>query len=138
MSDDFGDLFDDFIIEGIRPGHQVSMVGAMRYRQGANVQDWSAPGAQKFLPRDWHMQCGCEKWTGSAATFGGIEIYFPTPFAYEPIVLATATNTTPLYKPVNVLASIVGPDGVEIYWSCGTSLTRVDINWLALGAIGLK
>jgi hypothetical protein len=134
----FGDFFGDFLDIGIRPGHKVSMVGQLRYRQGSDPRDWSGSGAAKYLPRDWHMMCGSKQWTGAAATSGAVEVTFPAPFGDLPLILATVHNTTPIFKTCELLASPASSQTMEIYWRCSDSLTRVDIYWLALGPIGIK
>lgn len=133
-----GSLFDDFLGEGgIRPGSTVSGVGRLRYRSGSDPKDWSQPGGSDYLPRDWHMQCGAEDWSGGARSSGGFEITFPTPFAEPPLVICCAAGTIPAFEEIRFQTTIQSAAVIEVYWWSTNNLTKVVINWLALGPIGL-
>lgn len=132
-----GETFDDFLATGIRPGTTVSSVGRLRYRQGGDAKDWSWYGNAKYLPRDWHMQCGAARWSGSARQSGGIEVTFPTPFAEPPLVMTCPAGTFPPFEEVRSATTIQSAAAIEIYWWSTNNLTRVYFNWLALGPIGL-
>ena len=134
QDDSFGDFFRSFT-EGIKPGSKVMPL--LRYRQGADLKDWSTAGSQKYVPGDWHMQCGCKKWSGAANDHGAVELTFPTPFAEPPVLVMTPTNTVPGFKEVNVMVTVQSAAVYEVYWFSVDNLTRVDFFWLALGPIGL-
>jgi hypothetical protein len=139
MADDdaFEGAFDDWNQE-IRPGTVISdLIGRLRYRQGNDPRDWSGAGGSKYLPMDWHMQCGTQKWTGPAATSGGFEITYPTPFGENPVIVGVPINTTPLYKDVRIQMTHQSAAVCEVYWWSADNLTRVDVSWLALGPISL-
>ncbi len=139
MSEDedaFSGAFDDFL-GTIKSGTTVSGVGRLRYRQGSDVKDWSQPGGSKYLSRDWHMQCGCKKWTGAARNSGAFEITFPTPFAEPPLILVGPSGTTPLFEEIRFQTTIQSASVIEVYWWSTNNLTKVQVNWLALGPIGL-
>ena len=134
-----GDLFGDFLGAGaIGAGRTVSGVGRLRYRQGNNAKDWSGAGGSKYLPRDWHMQCGSQKWSGTARTSGGFEITFPVPFAEPPIILVSPAGTFPPFEEIRWQSTIQSSAVIEVYWWSTNNLTKVYVNWLALGPIGLK
>lgn len=137
MDDDlFGGFFNDFL-EGFKPGTKVRNIGLLRYRQGNDPRDWSGAGGTKYLPSDWHMQCGTQKWTGGAATSGAFEITYPTPFADNPVIIGTVINTTPLFEDCRIHMSHASAAVCEVYWFSANNLTRVDVSWLALGPIAL-
>ena len=133
-NDPFDSYFKSFT-EGIEPGSKVMPL--LRYRQGADLKDWSTAGSAKYVPGDWHMQCGAKKWTGAAAASGSLELTFPTPFAEPPVLVMTPTNTVPGFKDVRVMVTVQSAAVYECYWFSANNLTRVDFFWLALGPIGL-
>ena len=137
QQDDFGDFFDNWL-GGIRPGSKVANIAALRYRQGSDPRDWSQAGGSKYLPGEWHFQCGSQKWTGGAAASGGFEITFPVQFAEPPVIIGTPTLTTPLFKDVRIQINIQSAAVVEVYWFAAVNLTLVWVNWLAIGPIGLS
>jgi hypothetical protein len=132
-----GDLFNDWLGE-IKPGGKVSgLTGQLRYRQGSDGVDWSAAGAQKYLPHEWHMQVGAAYDMFTSRNSGGFEITFPTPFAEPPIVLVTIAATLPLFEQVDIQAPIQSASVCEVYWWSVNNITRIYVNWLAFGPIGL-
>lgn len=138
FDDEFGEEggFGDWL-SGLRPGHKVSGARLLRYRQGSDPRDWSAAGGAKYLPRDWQMQCGTQKWTGAAAVAGALQVTFPVAFADPPVFLATCLNTTPLFQRIQFQCPTQSAGAQEIYWWAAAALTRVDFCWLALGPIGM-
>ena len=136
--DAFGSgTFDDFLATGIRPGKTVSGGGRLRYQLGGKARDWSWYGNQKFLSRDWHMQCGASRWSGAAANSGNIEVFFPTPFAEPPLVMMCPAGTFIPFQEIRAMVTIQSAAAIEIYWWSTINLTKVYFNWLALGPIGL-
>ena len=131
-----GEVFDDFLGE-IKPGTTVSGAGRLRYRQGSDKRDWSAGGNAKYLPGDWHMQCGAHEKMFTQRKSGGFEITFPTPFAEPPVFIVSCAGTLPLFEEVRFQATIQSAAVIEVYWWSTNNLTRVYVNWLALGPIGL-
>ena len=133
--DSFGDFFRSFT-EGIAPGRKVMPL--FRYRQGADLKDWSSAGNQKFLPGEWQIQAGCLKWTGAAAVSGSVDLRFPVPFADSPICVCVVTNTNPGFERCVVVPTVAGGGQLyEVFWWSDNNLTRVDIFWIAFGSIGL-
>ncbi len=131
-----GDLFGDFL-DTVKPGTRVSAVGMMRYRQGNDPRNWSGPGGSKYLPGDWHMQCGAHKKMFTVRKSGGFEITFPIPFAEPPLFLVSCAGTLPMFEEVRMQSTIQSAAVIEIYWWSTNFLTRVYVNWLAFGPIGL-
>lgn len=136
-SDGFGDFFDNWL-GGIKPGSRVANIAALRYRQGSDPRDWSQPGGTKYLPGEWHLQCGSQKWSGAAAVSGGFEITFPIQFAEPPVILAVPTLSTPLFQDVRLQVNIQSAGAVEVYWFSAVNITLLWVHWLAIGPIGLK
>jgi hypothetical protein len=132
----FGDFFSSFT-EGMKPGSKIYDFGLLRYRQGAHSRNWALPGAVNYLPGDYQILAGCQKWTGAAAASGGFEVTYPTPFAENPIILLTVTNTTPLFERAVVQATNQSSSVCEVYWWSDNNLTRIDVYWFALGPISL-
>ena len=132
-----GELFNDW--GAIEPGHVISpLKSSIRYRQGGDVSDWSDPGSQKFLPRDWEIQVGAMKDTFVARSSGGFEVVYPVPFADNPIFVCTVTGTMPAFEEVSQLQAIPSsPAIMEVYWWSVNNITRIYINWIAIGPIGL-
>lgn len=137
--DSFGEFYTGFM-EGLKPGsgRVRSVIGDMRYRQGANVDNWALPGAQKFLPGSWEMQCGSSKWTGVAATSGSWLLTYPVGFANNPVVLMTVIYTFPLFERAVVQPNHASTTALEVYWWSDNNLTALWVSWLALGPIALK
>jgi hypothetical protein len=131
-----GDLFGGFL-DTMKPGTSVSGVGRLRYRQGNNVRDWAGPGGSKYLARDWHMQCGAFKKLFTVRKSGGFEITFPIPFGGTPLVLVSPSGTWPPFEEIRYSVEIQSAAVVEIYWWSTNFITRVYVNWFALGPIGL-
>ena len=132
-----GNLFEDWLDNLDAAGRVASAVGQLRYRAGGNSRDWSAPGSSKYLPGDWHMQAGCFRKMFTARKSGGFEISFPTPFAEPPLVIANIGGTLPQFEEARFQSTIQSSSVVEIYWWSTNNLTRIWINWLALGPIGI-
>lgn len=130
--DDFGDFLD-----GLRPGHKVTISGTLRYRQGASGKDWANPGAAKYIPREWQILAGAVAWTGAAATSGVVEVTFPAVFSGSPLTWVTPVLTTPLFQDVRCQAVLQSNASLEIWWFAGASLTRVEFHWLAIGPIAV-
>lgn len=141
MASDDQDAFDDGAFDDwvgdIRPGAKVSHVGLLRYRQGADPRDWSIGGGSKYLPGDWHMQAGCSKQTFTARSSGGFEITFPVPFGDAPICFVSPAGTTPLFEEIRYQVTIQSNAFIEVYWWSTNNLTKLWVNWLAMGPIGL-
>lgn len=133
-----GDLFADWM-ENLEPGagKVSSMIGRLIYRQGGSSTDWSTPGAQKFLPRDWHMQCGCYRKIFTARSSGGFSFTFPISFAEPPIIISSIAGTLPSFEESVMQTTIASASTVEVYWWSTNNLTRIWVNWLAMGPIGL-
>lgn len=129
--------FADFFPPGLRPGRAISLSGKLRYRQGSDSRDWADPGGQKYVPLDWIMQCGCVAWTGTARTYGAVEVTFPARFSGTPVVLATPVNTAPPFEDIRLQACLSSAAGMEIHWHSAVGLTRVEVCWLALGPMGV-
>lgn len=132
--DTFGEFFKGFM-EGLKPGTARirAAIGDLRYRQGASAESWALPGAQKYLPGNWQMQCGSSKWTGVAATSGSWEITYPIGFASHPVVLMTCIYTFPLFERAVVQPNHAATTTLEVYWWSDNNLTAVWVSWLAIG-----
>jgi hypothetical protein len=132
-----GDLFGDW--GAVEPGHVITNVSEkLRYRQGNDYNDWSSPGGTKYLPRNWYMQCGAAKDTFVAKASGGFEVTFPQAFGDNPIFLCNVTGTLPGFTEITGLQAIVQSAAVmEVYWWSAANITRIYINWLAIGPVGV-
>lgn len=133
-----GELFEDW--GELRPGRVVPPLGGkIRYRQGADAVNWRTPGGQKYLPRDWQIQCGSIKDEFAAATFGAVEVEFPVAFADNPLFIAVCTGTWPAFEKIyEPQIGAVNPGKYDIYWWSINNLTKIYFNWLAIGPIGLN
>jgi hypothetical protein len=131
-----GELFGDWL-EGIKPGRVSSAVGQMRYRAGSDPRDWSAPGSSKYLPGDWHMQCGCYRKMFTARSSGGFEFDFPIAFAEPPLLISSIAGTLPSFEEAVMQTTVQSSSTIEVYWWSTNNLTRIWVNWLALGPIGI-
>ena len=128
--------FEDFL-SGLHPGRTVSLGGGLRYREGGDARDWSAPGATKRIPGDWMMQIGVIDDTFASSVNGMIEVTFPQPFVDPPWVTACVVNTIPFNSPTKIMAAISSAAGLELYWnSAPISSTYMAISWMAIGPIG--
>ena len=134
--DAFGSGFSDFLGD-IKPGKTVSMAGRLRYRQGNDPRSWAGAGGSKYLPHDWYMMCGAQKWSGGARKSGALEITFPVPFAEPPVILVTCAGTFPPFEEVRMQSTIASAAVIEVYWWSTNNLTKLYVNWLAMGPIGL-
>ena len=132
--DDF-EGFEDFL-SGLQPGRKVTLGGGLRYREGGDARDWSAPGQTKRVPGDWMMQIGVRSDTFAAATSGMVEVSFPQAFGDPPWIMACPVNTLPAFQDVRVLPTIASAAGLEIYWHSSVNLTYIEISWMAIGPIG--
>ena len=132
-----GDVFDSW--DEVEPGHIISKFPSrLRYRQGGDYDNWATYGGTKYLARNWHMQCGAARDTFTARKFGGFSITYPAPFGDDPIFLATVTGTLPGFEEVYALQCIAASRAVmEVYWWSINNITRIYINWLAIGPTGL-
>ena len=135
------DAFDSDIFSGfgeIEPGHVISnLAEKLRYRQGADYDDWSVSGGTKYLPRNWHMQCGAAKDIFTARAFGGFEVEYPQAFGDNPIFICNVIGTLPGFTEVTGLQAITqSPAVMEVYWWSAANITRIYINWLAIGPVG--
>ncbi len=140
--DDYHDAFDEELFTDwgvIKPGHVISALSErLRYRCGNSPRNWSGAGSTKYLPRDWQMMCGSFRDIFTARSFGGFEVTMPVPFADNPLFLCTVTATLPGFKEVSQLqAVVVNPEKIEVYWWSVDNLTRIYINWLAIGPVGI-
>ncbi len=133
-----GEMFGDFM-DTIKPGSRVSRgdPGLLRYRQGNDPRDWSGAGGTKYLPGDWNMQCGSFRKMFTVRKSGGFEVTLPIPFAEPPLVLVSISGTLPAFEEVRFQSTIQSAGVFEVYWWSTNFITRVYINWLALGPIGL-
>ena len=132
-----GDIFSNW--GDVEPGHVISNIAdKLRYRQGNDYDDWSSPGGSKYLPRNWYMQCGAAKDTFTVRSSGGFELEFPQPFGDNPIFLCNVTGTLPAFTEITGLQAVVQSAAVmEIYWWSAANITRIYINWLAIGPVGV-
>jgi hypothetical protein len=137
--DSFGDFFKGFM-DGLKPGSgRVRAVnGDLRYRQGGDPSTWAYPGAAKYLPGNWQMQCGSSKWTGVAATSGSWVLTYPVGFADNPVVVMTVIYTFPLFERAVVQPNHASTTALEVYWWSDNNLTALWVSWLALGPIAMK
>lgn len=127
--------FEDFL-SGLRPGQKVSLGGGLRYREGGDARDWSAPGQTKRVPGEWMMQLGVISDSFTAAASGMIPVTFPQPFVDPPWIIACPVNTLPAFQDVRLLPTIASAASLEIYWFSRFNLTYLEIAWLAIGPIG--
>jgi hypothetical protein len=134
-----GDIFSGFGTE-IEPGHVITdLTGKLRYRQGGDYDDWSMTGGTKYLPRNWYMQCGAAKDIFAAATSGGFEVEYPEPFGNNPIFLCDVIATLPVFTEITCIeCETQSPSVMEIYWWSAANITRIYINWLAIGPVGFN
>ena len=139
MSDEFGDLFGEFLGSGgnLKPGRKATFGGTLRYHLGADPNDWSYPGNVKYAPHDYMILVGSSKWTGSAATSGAKEVNFTADFAGEPILMLTVKSTSPLYVECNCQATPNSGGAFEIYWWTVSNVTEVIFHWLAVGPVAV-
>jgi hypothetical protein len=133
-----GDLFKDWL-HGLEPGagRVGSVVGQLRYRAGGDARDWSTPGSTKYLPGDWNMQTGCFRKMFTARNSGGFEFNFPVAFAEPPLLISSIAGTLPSFEESVMQTTVQSKSTVEVYWWSTNNLTRIWVNWLALGPIGL-
>ena len=135
--DAFEGLFDDWN-QDIKPGSTLSyLIGQLRYRQGNDIKDWSGAGGTKYLTHDWHMQLGSFRDMFTVRKSGGFEITFPVPFAEPPVILVTISGTLPAFEEATIQAPVQSAAVVEVYWWSTNNITRIYVNWLAFGPIGL-
>ena len=133
-----GDLFKAWLDNlGPGAGRVSALIGQLRYRAGSSKNDWSSPGSTKFLPRDWHMQVGCFRKMFSARKSGGFEFDFPVDFADPPILISSIAGTLPSFEQVVMQTTVQSKSTVEVYWWSVNNLTRIWVNWLAMGPIGI-
>jgi len=135
--DDFGDIFSGW--DQVKPGHVVTALGEkLRYRQGNDYNDWSSCGGTRYLPRNWFMQCGAAKDTFIQRDSGGFEIEYPVPFGDNPIFLCNVTGTLPGFTEITGLQAVAQNNEImEIYWWSAANITRIYVNWLAIGPVGV-
>ncbi len=143
MSDEneFGNYFDDWL-NRLKPGEGAGFVmpeifGKLRYRQGGSKTSWENPGGSKYVPGPWQMQAGSIAWTGGAALVGTKDVSMPVEFGNGFLVIASPTATTPNFEDVTIMCAISNDQDFSLIWHSVNNLTRVVINWLALGTIGL-
>ncbi|MFN2263062.1 MAG: hypothetical protein ACK2UM_02275 [Anaerolineales bacterium] len=142
MAKEYEDAFDNELFDdwgAIQPGNVISPLrDKLRYRQGNDPVDWSSPGGSKYLPRDWQMQCGAAKDTFTARSFGGFEITFPVAFGDNPVFVCSVAGTLPAFTAVSQLQAIPASAAVmEVYWWSAANITRIYVNWIAIGPIGI-
>jgi hypothetical protein len=82
------------------------------------------------------MQCGSFRDIFAARNSGGFEVDFPEPFANPPIVHATIAGTLPAFEESQISVVIQSSATFEVYWWSTNNITRIYINWLAMGPIG--
>lgn len=133
-----GDLFSNWM-ENLEPGvgKVSSLIGQLRYRAGGSSTDWSTPGSTKYLPRDWHMQAGCFRDMFTARSSGGFEFDFPVAFSEPPLLISSIAGTLPSFEEAVMQTTVASASTVEVYWWSVNNLTRIWVNWLALGPIGI-
>lgn len=133
-----GDLFAGWLDQfGPGEGRVSSLVGQLVYRAGSDALDWSQPGSTKYLPRNWHMQAGCYRDTFTARSSGGFEFDFPIPFADPPLLISSIAGTLPAFEESIIQTTVQSKTTIEVYWWSTNNLTRIWVNWLALGPIGV-
>src|SRR3989337_2070493 len=101
MPEDFSE-FEDYL-QTMEPGLRHPLANILRYRQGADVSSWATPGATKYIPASWNILVGSNKWTGGAETSGVKAFNFAAPFKDTPIVIASLTDTTPVFQEVRLM-----------------------------------
>ncbi len=132
-----GGVFDEWL-DTIKPGSIISgLVGKLRYRAGNDAKDWSGAGSTKYLPGNWHMMCGAFRDMFTSRSSGGFEVNFPVPFAEPPLLMVAISGTLPAFEEARFQAPIQSSSTFEVYWWSTNNITRLYINWLALGPIGL-
>ena len=146
MGDEFGDFFDDWM-KRIGPGPDdgnggdtfimPEIFGKLRYRQGGSKTSWENPGAAKYTPGPWQFQAGSVRWTGGARKVGTEDVSMPVEFGFGFLVIASPTATTPNFEDVTVMCSISNNQDFTLIWHSVNNLTRVVINWIAMGTISL-
>ena len=131
-----GDVFSNW--GDIEPGHKIdNLADKLRYRQGNDYDDWSGAGGTKYLPRNWFMQCGAAKDTFVARDSGGFEVEYPVPFGDQPIFLCNVIATLPGFTEITGLQAVGASNEImEVYWWSAANITRIYINWLAIGPVG--
>jgi hypothetical protein len=132
-----GDVFSNW--GEVEPGHVVSLLSEkLRYRQGNSYDDWSGAGGTKYLPRNWFMQIGAAKDTFVQRDSGGFEVEYPVPFGDTPIFLCNVIATLPGFTEITGLQAVAASEAVmEVYWWSAANITRIYINWLAIGPVGV-
>jgi hypothetical protein len=83
------------------------------------------------------MQTGCYRDTFTARSSGGFEFDFPVPFADPPLLISSIAGTLPAFEESVMQTTVQSASTVEVYWWSTNNLTRIWVNWLALGPIGL-
>ena len=135
--DAFSGAFSDWDV-GVKPGTRLSLlIGRLRYRQGNDIKDWSGAGGTKYVVNDWHMQVGAHEEMFTQRSSGGFEVTFPIPFAEPPLFVVSPAGTKPLFEEIRFQATVQSAAVFEVYWWSTNNLTRVYVNWLAIGPIAL-
>ncbi len=73
----------------------------------------------------------------TARNSGGFEFNFPVPFAEPPILISSIAGTLPNFEESIIQTTVQSASTVEVYWWSTNNLTRIWVNWLALGPIGI-
>ena len=138
MSDDdpFGSYFKSFL-ESIKPGSRVFPL--MRYRQGGSKSDFSTAGGTNYLPGEWEIAMGCNKWTGAAQKGPKTkDITLPIEYRDGFLVFCQVIQTTPVFEElITVQTPISSSYSFEFIWQSTNNLTLVAFNWLTFGEIKL-
>ena len=129
------EYFIDWDAYGLKPGRKISYGGTLRYHQGSDPIDWGDPGAQKYIPINWFMQCGVAKDTFGARDHGAFEITFPVAFGGTPIFLANIVNTTPAFTDTHGQFPLSSAAAAEVHWWSAVNLTEIWVAWLAIGPV---
>jgi len=104
-------------------------------RRGGDTSDWSIAGSNSYTPTKVVVQTGAVQWTGAAIVASSVTVSGLTGFTNKPIVLATSQQPPATTWPVFVSVIVVDNTSFTIYWrfSSGSTLTTVDIYWIAFG-----
>lgn len=106
-------------------------------RQGGSATNWETQGTTTYTPTAVKVQSGVIRipaiTTASGSLFqGNVTITFPEVFTYRPILIAVLNqaNTT---RNITISGTDIGVDTATIYGVSSSSVSNVDVSWIAIG-----